>query len=71
MKNKEDSTVFYSNGHLILLPLEMLWRPKSDITTYELAMCMPYLFRRYNIMPHEIDLSLSHFRHFEIIDHNI
>ena len=47
----------------------MKWKPKEDITTYELALCLPY-FMRFNIMPWEIDQSLPHFRHFEIIDPN-
>ena len=55
----------------ITWPLEMIWQPKEDITTYELAMCLPYIFRHHGVMPYEVDKSLSHFRHFKIIDHNI
>ena len=55
----------------IILPLEMIWQPKEDITTYELAMCLPYLYRNHSVMPHEVDKSLPHFRHFNIIDHNV
>jgi len=50
-------------------PIQMTWKPKEDITPYELALCLPY-FVRFNIMPYEIDQSLPHFRHFEIIDPN-
>lgn len=57
-------------GTKIILPLEMRWQPKEDITTYELAKCLPYLFRYNGTMPYEIDKSEPHFRHFEIIDHN-
>jgi hypothetical protein len=53
-----------------ILPLEMRWQPKEDITTYELAKCLPYLFRYNGTMPYEIDKTEIHFRHFEIIDHN-
>ena len=53
-----------------ILPLEMRWQPKEDITTYELAKCLPYLIRRNSTMPYEIDKTEIHFRHFEIIDHN-
>jgi len=53
-----------------LQPLEMRWQPQEDITTYELAMCLPYLIRQYPVMPYEVDQSLPHFRHFKIIDHN-
>lgn len=55
----------------ITLPLEMIWQPKEDITTYELAMCLPYLFRNQGVMPYDIDKSLPHFRHFKITDHNV
>ena len=29
----------------ITLPLEIIWQPKEDITTYELAMCLPYFLK--------------------------
>lgn len=58
------------NSFKILIPLQMNWQPKEDITTYELAMCLPYFFRNHGVMPNEVDKTLSHFRHFEIIDHN-
>jgi len=54
----------------ISVPLEMIWKPKEDITTYELALCLPYLLALRGISPNEIDASLPHFRHFIIIDHN-
>lgn len=53
----------------LILPLEMRWLPKEDITTYELAKCLPYLLR-HNTMPYEIDKTEKHFRHFDIIDPN-
>lgn len=58
------------NSTKFILPLEMRWQPKEDITTYELAKCLPYLLRHNSIMPYEIDKSENHFRHFDIIDHN-
>jgi len=57
-------------GTKFILPLEMRWQPKEDITTYELAKCLPYLLRYNGTMPYEIDKTENHFRHFEIIDHN-
>ena len=54
----------------LTLPLEMVWQPKEDITVYELAICLPYLFRYNGVMPYEVDKSLPHFRHFKITDHN-
>lgn len=53
----------------IVLPLEMYWEPMEDITTYELALCLPYL-NKLDIMPCMVDSTLPHFRHFRIIDHN-
>lgn len=54
----------------ILSPLEMEWQPKEDITTYELAMCLPYFFNTPGVMPYEVDMELPHFRHFKITDYN-
>ena len=59
-----------SGNFKMLLPLQMEWQPKEDITTYELAMCMPYFFRKHGVMPYEVDTALPHFRHFKISDHN-
>ncbi|MDY0389095.1 MAG: hypothetical protein RBT65_18630 [Methanolobus sp.] len=53
------------------LPLEMIWQPKEDITTYELAMCLPYFLRQHGVMPYEVNKSTPHLRHFKIIDHNV
>jgi hypothetical protein len=50
--------------------LRMTWQPREDITTYELAMCLPYLLSNRFIMPHEVDENLSHFRHFFIVNPN-
>ena len=57
-------------GTKLILPLEMRWQPKEDITTYELAKCLPYLLRHNGIMPYEIDKTENYFRHFDIIDPN-
>ena len=51
-------------------PLQMYWKPKEDITTFELALCVPFLWRFTSVMPGEVDKSQKHFRHFEIIDPN-
>jgi hypothetical protein len=72
--NKTDvsSSIFVNSGTSMkfLTPLEMRWQPKEDITTYELAKCLPYFFRYNGTMPYEIDKTENHFRHFDIIDHN-
>jgi hypothetical protein len=59
-----------NNTSTLVQPLEMIWQPKEDITTYELAKCLPYLLRQYTTMPYEINKLENHFRHFLIIDHN-
>jgi hypothetical protein len=67
-----NSNIFnsYGTNFNILRPLEMRWKPKEDIATYELAKCLPYLLRHNAIMPNEIDKTEIYFRHFDIIDHN-
>jgi hypothetical protein len=57
-------------GSQILMPLQMEWQPKEDITIYELALCMQYLGRYSAVMPYEVDTNDKHLRHFKITDHN-
>lgn len=71
INNSSSILVNTVTGAKFTRPLEMRWQPKEDITAYELAMCLPYLFRDRRIMPYEIDKSLPHFRHFKITDPNI
>jgi hypothetical protein len=59
-----------STLNILRMPLRMVWKPKEDITTYELAMCLPYLLRQTFVMPYEIDKTEPHMRHFEIHDPN-
>jgi hypothetical protein len=54
----------------ILMPLQMEWQPKEDITIYELALCMKYLVRYNAVMPYEVDTNDKHLRHFKITDRN-
>ena len=56
-------------GSKVVLPVQMKWNPKKDITTYELALCIRY-FLVGHVMSHMIDRTEPHFRHFEIIDPN-
>ena len=51
------------------IPLEMIWQPLEDISTYELAMCVPFIGRR-NVMRYEICDSMTYLKHFKIIDYN-
>ena len=68
MKEKDDFIITVATSTTI--PLEMIWQPKEDITTYELALCLQYLFR-INVMPYELNINAKHLRHFNITDHNI
>ena len=57
-----------------LVPINIKWNPKEDITTHELALCLPLVIRgslgSISIMPYEIDKSQPYMRHFEIHDPN-
>jgi|TARA_R110000764_G_scaffold70237_3_gene145203 hypothetical protein len=57
-------------GSKILMPLQMEWQPKEDITIYELALCMQFLINSGAVMPYEVDSNDKHLRHFKITDHN-
>ena len=60
------------NKTKVLQPLRIAWTPKEDITTFELAQCMPYLISMgtgASIMPYQVDESLF-FRHFTIDNPN-
>jgi len=73
VKSTKQSNVFYTvlgTGSKILMPLQMEWQPKEDITTYELALCMQYLVRHSAVMPYEVDTNDKHLRHFKITNHN-
>ena len=50
-----DNIISNENVTRFLMPLEMRWQPKEDITAYELAKCLPYLLRNSYVMPFEID----------------
>jgi hypothetical protein len=56
--------------NVLLKPLNLYWKPKEDITVFELSLCLPFLLRAKAVMPYEIDKNATHFRHFEIIDPN-
>ena len=70
---KTQSIISINNSSVItktIIPLQVIWKPKEDISTYELALCLPYLLRLAYIMPYEINISEIHMRHFEINDPN-
>ena len=72
-KQESNSNELYTvlgTGSKLLMPLQMEWQPKEDITTYELALCMQYLVRYNTVMPHEVDPNDTHLRHFKITDYN-
>jgi len=55
----------------ILQPINIDWKPKEDITAFELAHSLQLLLRMGSIMPYELSgLDESVLRHFEIYDPN-
>ena len=69
-RNSNELYTVLGTGSKILMPLQMEWQPKEDITTYELSLCMQYLVRHNAVMPYEVDTNDKHIRHFKITDHN-
>ena len=75
MEKEINSEIHFSPGNGTLemktiQPLIIKWEPKEDITTWELAMCMPYLVNQYPIMPYQIDTNEPFTRHFKIQNPN-
>tara|TARA_R110002020_G_scaffold421528_1_gene630614 strand:- start:637 stop:876 length:240 start_codon:yes stop_codon:yes gene_type:complete len=68
--NSNELYTVLGTGSKTLMPLQMEWQPKEDITTYELALCMQYLVRHNAVMPYEVDTNDKHLRHFKITNHN-
>lgn len=62
MNENENRVVHNNTVHEILLfkPRKYEWRPKEDITAYELALCLPYLLGGTL----EKDESIPFHRHF-------
>lgn len=53
-------------------PLKIAWAPQKDITTYELAMCVPILLAPGPLMPSDIvDYDQPYLRNFIIENPNI
>ena len=71
--NTSDSLYVMNDDFMSLVkPLNITWNPQEDITTFELAQCMPLLYRIYSypVMPYEINESEPIMRHFKIINSN-
>ena len=68
--NMDNVSISTAGTCKLIMPLNMTWKPKLDITAHELALCLPYLFRHTFVMPYEIDKDEPHMRHFEIHDPN-
>ena len=74
--DKDKIRLSYSNSIIsehyrlnhIRLPLQMNFKPKEDITAYELALCLEHLFAI--TYPYNINEQDSYLRHFEIINPN-
>lgn len=51
----------------IRLPLKFIWEPKEDITTFELAQCLPFILNKnVNLEDHDKYVFLRHFKIEEI-----
>lgn len=68
----ENLIVTNASSTRFITPVHIQWKPKEDITTYELAQCMPLLMlmSQTHIMPYMYNLSDTWMRHFEIDDPN-
>lgn len=51
-------------------PLMLIWKPKENITTFELAMSFPIMMGYRMIYEDSEELKESYFRHFEITNPN-
>lgn len=70
-KKIEYYTSVVSTPIKMVQPLQLTWDPKEDITTYELAKCMPFLLDHRSIMPYLVNKNAPEMRHFKIVDPNI
>ena len=68
--NKFISTNTGTGTFNILQPLDLSWRPKEDITVYELAKALPFILNRGYVMPAEWPTDESFTRHFEVYNPN-
>lgn len=66
--DNNEYTITLGQQSKILLPLQMNFKPKEDITSYELALCLKHLF--VETYPYNINEQDSYLRHFEIINQN-
>ena len=51
----------YAQTIQVVQPIQMTWKPKEDITPYELALCIPYIIRFFVCL-----LKLTN--HYRILD---
>ena len=66
--DNNEYTITLGQQFKIVLPLQMNFKPKEDITSYELALCLEHLFEI--TYPYNINEQDSYLRHFEIINPN-
>jgi len=77
--NSNLSNIFVTNDYQqlkIKIPLRLIWYPEPDITTFELACCIPYINKtdlyHDDVFDNENNIlsSVEFLRHFKIIDKN-
>ena len=66
--DNNEYTITSGQQFKIVLPLQMNFKPKEDITSYELALCLKHLIAI--TYPYNINEQDSYLRHFEIINPN-
>jgi hypothetical protein len=69
---KNDNNIINTHNITIRQPLWISWKPNEDITTYELAQCLPLLMSVGGIYDDMIDgyPDAPYLRHFQITDPN-
>ncbi len=60
MKTQEQSVKFVNEGAELII---LIWNPQQDITTYELASCVPYFFGKSVHSKDELPKEIK--RHFK------
>lgn len=73
MNKKKGTEYGYLTGKsasfILRAPVQLRWEPKQDITTFELAQCLPILLAGHSvhIYPGDARLEEEFMRHFQVI----
>lgn len=67
---KEITTPVEKDFMEIFKPFYLIWNPQCDISTYELAKCIPFMNRLVFPTEYELDINANFMRHFKKVDPN-